>query len=132
MTFAAACGSGGVSEDGLIFNPDEIYTLDEFTAAGYAKPDRIELAGIPNANAQEAWFGFFNQKNVQVLLYESHDDAIDHGVKFAEEVVAAEPRSGAVGGFHLFAAYAVSGNAVLLCESSSDPCEELIGQLTAS
>ncbi|MEE8046466.1 MAG: DUF6810 family protein [Dehalococcoidia bacterium] len=127
---AFACGSEGVAEDGfegsLIVNPDSTYVLDDLTGAGYKKPKLIELEDKPNV--QEAWFGFFDQKNVEVVFYASQKDAIEHGIPFAKEIVGAE-RDMSVGGQTRFVAYAVAGNVLLMCEFPEDTCENLIAQL---
>ena len=46
------------------------YTVDDLVSVGYKKSRLIECEVLPNA--QDAWYGFFNQKDIEVWVYESH------------------------------------------------------------
>jgi hypothetical protein len=50
---------------------------------------------------KSAWFGFFNQKNIEVLIFASHDDALEFGVPFAEGLLGPSGQLGWAGRFSL-------------------------------
>ena len=147
LALAIACGSGGESadevsegegdagffEDRLIANPDATYTVDQLVSVGYKKSRQIDTEALPNA--QDAFFGFFNQRDIEVWVYESHQDALDFGVDPAEAIFEVK-RAPTVGISVLpterfvnkYGAYAVFGNLVMLCETELDTCEALIAE----
>lgn len=137
---AVACGSGdgpaagdvGVpDEEGLrlITNPDATYTLDDLVAVGYKKNKQFDVETVPGAI--DIWYGFFNQQDIEVRFYESHDDALEKGVESAEEVigVTAGQRDYLIPVVNLYPAYAVVGNTVMLCERQLSTCQALIDAL---
>ena len=74
-----------------------------------------------------------DKKDIEVWVYETHQDALDFGVGPAEEIFGVK-RAPKVGISVLpterfvnkYAAYAVFGNLVMLCESELATCEALI------
>ena len=116
-------------ETSLIANPGTTYTVDDLVAAGWKKSDQLSADTLPGAT--EVWYGFFSQKDIEVRVYESHEDARQLGIEPAEATINASP--GARGGDHgpwtpriaRYAAYAVVGNMVILCELEIAPCEAL-------
>ena len=148
VTLSVACGSGGgtvskVSDDEgreslfnapLVVNADTPYTVDNLVSAGYKKSKQLDIESLPGA--QEAWYGFFNQKDIEVWVYESHQDALNFGVDKANEIfgVKRAPSSGisvlpTERFVNKYAAYAVIGNLVMLCETELATCEALIAGL---
>lgn len=115
------------SENSLIVPSDSIYAIDDFVAVGYKAVTQFELDTLPSAN--DAWYGFYSQKDVELRFYESHSAALEHGVELAEAAV----NKGAVGYSkqppRRWDAYAVSGNVVMLCELEIASCEALIAEL---
>ena len=117
----------------LITNATATYTVDDLVSFGYKKSRQIDTELLPNA--QDAWYGFFNQKDIEVWVYETHQDALDFGVGPAEEIFGVK-RAPKVGISVLpterfvnkYAAYAVFGNLVMLCESELATCEALIAK----
>ncbi len=140
VTFAA-CGSESVGgsdlSDGpspasdagtsVILNEDEIYSIDDFEAAGYKKVTHFELETLPGAT--DAWFGFFNQKDVEVRFYPSHQTALEIGVEPAEFAIGKGAAPWQKRPPVRFAAYAVVGNVVMLCELEVASCESLATRL---
>ncbi|NQU97210.1 MAG: hypothetical protein HQ548_06165 [Chloroflexi bacterium] len=148
FALAIACGSGGGSADDvsdgqedaglfglpLIANTDTTYTVDDLVSVGYKKSKHIDTETLPNA--QDAWYGFFNQLDIEVWVYKSHQDALDFGVEPAEAISEVE-RAPVVGISVLpterfrnkYATYAVFGNLVMLCETELATCEALIAEL---
>ena len=87
------------------------------------------------SESTEIWYGFFNQKDIEIRFYQSHESALEHGVPLAEESLQMD--AGArIGGVNTvrtgYSAYAVAGNAVMLCELDVSSCETLINALEAS
>jgi hypothetical protein len=112
------------SDTSIIVASDLVYSVEDFTAVGYKNVTQFELDTLPGAT--DAWYGFFNQKDFELRFYQSHQDALDHGVELAEVAVG----KGAVGYSKLpplrFDAYAVLGNVVMLCELSLESCESMV------
>ena len=141
LAVVIACGSGdevavdvsdageciGNLECSLIANPDGIYSVDDLVAVGYKKSRQFETATLPMA--QEAWYGFFNQRDIEVWVYESHEQALEFGVESAEEAISR--RRGQFFSFikARYPAYAVYGNLVMLCQIELATCEALIAEM---
>ena len=116
-----------------IFHADKTFTTDSFMAAGWKKSKEYDTATVPEST--EIWYGFFNQKDIEIRFYQSHESALEHGVPLAEESLQMD--AGArIGGVNTvrtgYSAYAVAGNAVMLCELDVSSCETLINALQAS
>ena len=148
LALAIACGSSnegiddvsaveeatGFFEERLIANPDATYSVDDLVSVGYKKSRQIDTESLPNA--QDAVFGFFNQRDIEVWVYESHQDALDFGVEPAEAIFGTK-RAPTVGISVLpterfvnkYGAYAVIGNLVMLCETELATCEALITEI---
>jgi hypothetical protein len=120
-----------VDEEGLrlITRPGAIYTIDDLVAVGYKKNKQFEVDQVPGAN--DIWYGFFQQKDIEVRFYDSHASALEFGVEPAEEVIAkkAGQRDFLIPVVNLYPAYAVVGNTVMLCERQLSTCEALIESL---
>ena len=116
-----------------IFHADKTFTTDSFMAAGWKKSKEYDTATVPEST--EIWYGFFNQKDIEIRFYQSHESALEHGVPLAQESLQMD--AGArIGGVNTvrtgYSAYAVAGNAVMLCELDLSSCETLINALEAS
>ena len=125
--------AGDVPTLSSIFHADRTFTTDSFVAAGWKKSKEYDTATVPEST--EIWYGFFNQKDIEIRFYQSHESALEHGVPLAEESLQMD--AGArIGGVNTvrtgYSAYAVAGNAVMLCELDVSSCETLINALEAS
>ena len=120
-----------IDEDGLRLTtrPGAIYTIDDLVAVGYKKNKQFEVDQVPGAN--DIWYGFFQQKDIEIRFYDSHAAAVELGVELAEEVIAkkAGQRDFLIPVVNLYPAYAVVGNTVMLCERQLSTCEALIEAL---
>lgn len=120
-----------IDEDGLrlITRPGAIYTIDDLVAVGYKKNKQFEVDQVSGAN--DIWYGFFQQKDIEIRFYDSHAAAVELGVELAEEVIAkkAGQRDFLIPVVNLYPAYAVVGNTVMLCERQLSTCEALIEAL---
>jgi hypothetical protein len=146
VTIASACTETNIDSDGIsvedtadvsasqsIFHADQTFTTDSFTAAGWKKTKEYDTSTVPEST--EIWYGFFNQKDIEIRFYESHESALAHGVPLAEETLKKD--SGArIGGVNTvrtgYSAYAVAGNVVMMCELELSSCETLINALEAN
>ena len=115
--------SSSQSEEGIvqILSPNSLYTVDDIIAAGWKKSKELSSETLPDVNS--VWYGFYKKRDVEVRIYESHDSAINSGIGPAEE--------GA--GYFMtrmtYAAYAVVGNLVLMCELDIQDCQGLIDNI---
>lgn len=104
---AVACGSenGGESDSApaasagepdaavalipKILDTGQVFTFDDFLAAGFKKGKEYDVEGLEAATA--AYYGFYgldpyNRQEHEVRLYESHADAVEFGIPMADEV----------------------------------------------
>ena len=113
-----------------IFHADQTFTTDSFIAAGWKKSKEYDTATVPEST--EIWYGFFNQKDIEIRFYESHESALAHGAPLALESLKTDPGA-RIGGVNTvrtgYSAYAVVGNVVMMCELELSSCETLINAL---
>ena len=94
-----------------------------------------ELPAESLQGVSAVWFGFYRQKNLEVWIYGSHEEAKRPGTAPAEEIVAATRGvSGGEAGPYMkqtthFGAFGVIGNLVVLCETDVAVCENLANAL---
>tara|TARA_Y100000588_G_scaffold238295_1_gene251986 strand:+ start:655 stop:1125 length:471 start_codon:yes stop_codon:yes gene_type:complete len=116
-----------------IFHADRTFTTDSFVAAGWKKSKEYDTATVPEST--EIWYGFFEQKDIEIRFYQSHDSALEHGVPFAQESLQMHPGA-RIGGVNTvrtgYSAYAVGRNVVMMCELDLSSCETLIKALESS
>ena len=130
-----------------IANEGSNYIISDFESAGLKKPKSLKADAIDKKTGEaitpkalEVHLGFFKSslgpKDVEVRLYESHADALTHGVPTAEktistvlaftnaliETTSAESTTTTAG----FGAYIVTGNAIIICQSQIEVCDELL------
>ena len=142
MTLLAGCGSNGPGtvsntveiDDVLIpmFQPDGVFTHDDVIAAGWKKSKELSSETLPDATS--VWYGFYNQRDVEIWIYPSHDIAISSGIDPADVAVGkGKPAPFAVGGISAtkksYGAYGIVGNLVMLCEVKIDDCEGLLNAI---
>ncbi len=144
VLLVASCGtegaeSGELAADGagspLITRSDQTFILDSFAQAGWKKSKQYDTATVPQAT--EIWYGFFNQRDIEIRFYESHQDALEFGIPSAEasiEGAVGRSQGGRLldfsgGSFSAYADFMVVGNTVLLCELELSSCEPLVDQL---
>ena len=138
ITIASACTETNIDSDGIsvedtadvsasqsIFHADQTFTTDSFTAAGWKKTKEYDTSTVPEST--EIWYGFFNQKDIEIRFYESHESALAHGVPLAEKTLKKDARAriGLRASRTGYSAYAVVGNTVMLCELSVENCVAL-------
>ena len=112
-----------------VVRPDSVYSMDNLVAAGYKKSRQFDTETVPHAT--DVWYGFFNQRDIEVRVYESHGDALEFGVGPAEEAIGHEAgqRDYLIPVVNLYPAYMVVGNMVMLCERELAVCKGLVDKL---
>jgi hypothetical protein len=141
LAICAACGLGGgdTSGDGSaaefdedpvqILQPNGVFTVDDVEAAGWKNSSELSPDTLPDA--MSAWYGFYNQRDVEVRVYESHAFVLSSGVGPADEATGrGKPAPFAVGGISAtrtsYTTYAIVGNLILLCEVKIEDCQGLL------
>ena len=127
----APARTGGI-EPAPILSPGSTYSVDDVVAAGWKKSRELSAETLPGATA--VWYGFFNQKDIEVRVYPSHQSAIDDGTGPADDAtLRGKPKPFAEGGITStrtsYGSYAIVGNLVLLCETDLTACMGLIEKL---
>lgn len=122
-------GGTGVLEDRTFAREDATFTMDDLVALGYKKSKEFETDTL--GGASEAWYGFFEQKDIEVWVFGSHDEAVSAGVPIAETVISKEAGQTdfLIPVVNRYPAFAVVGNMVMLCERELATCEALIDKL---
>ncbi len=116
-----------------ILRPDSVFTIDDVATAGFKKSKQYPTDTLPQAS--DVWYGFYNQKDVEVRIYPTHADAVEFGIGPADNATGREWRKG--GGekgagtkaMSTFGAYIIAGNLVILCELDVTHCEALVAQM---
>ena len=129
----ASEASGEEITEAPIVRPDRTYAVDDVVAAGFKKSKQYPTDTLPGAT--DVWYGFFNQKDIELRFYASHAEALELGVGPAEDATGRSWRKG--GGekgagtkaMFTYGAYMVVGNLVLLCELDVSNCEPLVANM---
>lgn len=110
--------------------PDRMFTLEDFTAAGWKKSKQFATDTVPGAT--DIWYGFYAQRDIEVRFYASHAEASAQGAESAAGAidqkfreggqVGASNRGAGASAVTKYAAFAVLGNAVVLCEMNLETC----------
>ena len=138
-----ACGSdSAVSGPTLQDKPEapavvragDTFTVDSAVTAGWKKSKRLSAETLPGTD--EVWYGFFEQKDIEIRFYASHEDAIAFGIDPAEQAIGRVAQSAEAGGKldqsksrTGYDAFVIVGNLVMLCELQVTTCEALITRL---
>ena len=121
--------SSQTEESVQVLNPTGLFTVDDVVAAGWKKSKELSSETLPDATS--VWYGFYNQRDVEVRIYESHETAMDSGTGPADEATGrGKPdRTGEGAGFFTtrmsYSTYAIVGNLILLCELDIEDCQGL-------
>jgi hypothetical protein len=133
---------GGILTSRII-NEQSTYAISDFESAGLKKPKPLKADAVDKKTgeaitpqATEVHLGFFKSsmgpKDVEVRFYKSHSDAITYGVPPAEKTIItvvaftnALTRESPVDSTSKYGAYLVTGNAIMICQSQIEVCDEL-------
>ena len=113
----------------LIINSDLTYNINDFINAGWKKNKELD-----NSNFQSTvgiWYGFFNRRDAEIWIYDSHLSAIDYGIQYAEKAINKRPtnRDPTNPTSIRYHAYLVTGNAMILCEDNLEDCIVLLDSI---
>ncbi len=132
---AEAAAEESVDIPSQVIRASDAFTPDSFVAAGWKKSKEYSTETVPGA--EEVWYGFFNQRDIEIRFFGSHEAALEQGVPVVERAITENvkrSRGGRLldfsgGSFSAYNAYIVAGNAILLCELDISACEGLVAQL---
>jgi hypothetical protein len=119
-----------IDEDPVqILQPSGVFTVDDVASVGWKKSKELSPATLPDATS--VWYGFYNQRDVEVRVYESHDMALSSGKEPADVATGrGKPSPFSVGGISAtrmsYTTYAIVGNLILLCEVKIEDCQGLL------
>lgn len=120
-------------EISMTASPASIFTIDDVKSTGWKSSKELPADLLEGASA--VWFGFYEQKNLEVWIYDSHENAKTLGSTPASEIVAASRGvSGGAAGPYMkqtthYGAFGVVGNLIILCETELAVCENLAAAL---
>jgi hypothetical protein len=114
--------------------PDSVFTADDVAAVGWKKSKELSSGTLPGVSS--VWYGFFEQRDVEVRVYESQSEAISLGQELADlhsgrRKPSSMIDSGAITNAQTstrtsYLTYAIVGNLILLCEIKIEDCQGLI------
>jgi|TARA_B110000438_G_scaffold24284_1_gene22479 hypothetical protein len=138
------CGSSSVDEsvssdedtgDGVqITQPDGVFTVDDVAAVGWKKSKEFSVETLPGATS--VWYGFYQQRDVEVRVYESQSEAISLGQELADKATGRRKPSSMIDSGAItnaqtstrtsYLTYAIVGNLIMLCEIKIEDCQSLV------
>ena len=138
------CGSSSVDEsvssdedtgDGVqITQPDGVFTVDDVAAVGWKKSKEFSVETLPGATS--VWYGFYQQRDVEVRVYESQSEAISLGQELADKATGRRKPSSMIDSGAItnaqtstrtsYLTYAIVGNLIMLCEIKIEDCQGLV------
>ncbi|MCX8278407.1 MAG: hypothetical protein OTJ43_09105, partial [Dehalococcoidia bacterium] len=114
--------------------PDSVFTIDDVAAVGWKKSKELSSETLPGVSS--VWYGFYQQRDVEVRVYESQSEAISLGQELADlhsgrRKPSSMIDSGAITNAQTstrtsYLTYAIVGNLILLCEIKIEDCQGLI------
>ena len=138
-----ACGSSNGDESSVgeseldpiqITLPDGVFTADDVAAVGWKKSKELSPGTLPGVTS--VWYGFYQQRDVEVRVYESQGEAISVGQELADlhsgrRKPSSMIDSGAITNAQTstrtsYLSYAIVGNLILLCEIKIEDCQSLL------
>jgi hypothetical protein len=117
--------------------PDSVFTADDVAAVGWKKSKELSSETLPGVSS--VWYGFYQQRDVEVRVYESQMKAISLGQELADlhsgrRKPSSMIDSGAITNAQTstrtsYLTYAIVGNLILLCEIKIEDCQGLIDSI---
>ena len=125
MMVLVTCDSSGdtLPAERVVTNLDDL-SISSFARHGFKQVKELDknyLEGV-----QEVWFGYYDKRDLEIRIYDSHKAALQLGVKPAREAIdnnkvvfnTSNKYSG-------YADYLVVGNVVMLCQRELASCLKL-------
>ena len=114
--------------------PDSVFTADDVAAVGWKKSKELSSETLPGVSS--VWYGFYQQRDVEVRVYESQSEAISLGQELADlhsgrRKPSSMIDSGAITNAQTstrtsYLTYAIVGNLFMPCEIKIEDCQGLI------
>jgi hypothetical protein len=112
--------------------PDSVFTADDVAAMGWKKSKELSAETLPGASS--AWYGFYQQRDVEVRVYGSQGEAISLGQDLADtatgrrkpNALSGELTNARTSTRTSYLSYAIVGNLILLCEIKIEDCQSLL------
>jgi hypothetical protein len=107
--------------------PDSVFTANDVAAVGWKKSKELSSETLPGATS--VWYGFYQQRDVEVRVYESQMKAISLGQDLADTATGRnKPQSTTLHSrtWTSYLSYAIVGNLILLCEVKIEDCQSLL------
>ena len=113
----------------LVIESEKIYTIDDLINTGWKKNKQFDNSEFPET--QGIWYGFYEKRDIEIWIYDSHIDAKKFGVSYAEEAIQKRPGQTdyLIPRVNRYHAYLIFGNLLLLCEDQLSDCQKLIDKL---
>ena len=110
------------------------FTADDVAAVGWKKSKELSPETLPGATS--VWYGFYQQRDVEVRVYESQEKAISMGQDLADTATGRRKPSSMIDSGAItnaqtntrtsYLSYAIVGNLILLCEIKIEDCQPLL------
>ena len=114
------------AKSGSTTSPGSIFTTADMEAVGWKKSRQLDIGDLEGA--KEIWYGFFDQKDIELWIYASFDDAVNLGARAAQSILdenrVVDVLNSIRGGTRVYSYYLVVGNMLMFCESASS-CDVL-------
>jgi hypothetical protein len=116
--------------------PDGVFTADDVAAVGWKKSKELSPETLPGATS--VWYGFYQQRDVEVRVYESQGDAISLGQDLADvasgrrkpnTMIDTGTTNAQTTTRTSYLSYAIVGNLILLCEIKIEDCQGLLDDI---
>ena len=137
LTADGVAADGALSKVSVTMMASQTFTFDDYVAAGWKKSKQFPTDTVPEST--DIWYGFFNQKDIEIRFYDSHNAANAAGAENAAAAIDQSFREGgSIGASNRgagssavtkYKAFAIVGNTVILCELSVDTCVALANAL---
>ena len=101
--------------------------MDSFVSVGWKKNREQDVSSLERATS--GWYGFFNQRDIELWVYSTNAEANEFGVPAVEAILdkrEAGNRWPSVGkNITRFSDYMIAGNVVMLCQLEVATCSDL-------
>tara|TARA_B100001029_G_scaffold177948_1_gene183582 strand:- start:2377 stop:2820 length:444 start_codon:yes stop_codon:yes gene_type:complete len=113
----------------MIADEDKIYKIEDFKNIGWKQNKKLNNSDFPKTIG--IWYGFFNKRDVEIWIYNSHSDVLENGMGYAEKAINKRPtnRDPTNPTEIRYHAYIISGNSLILCEDKIEDCIELLSKI---
>ena len=127
-----------------IYENDNIFSVNDFINAGLKKPKEFPInskdkdGSFITPKATSIHLGWYKHselkaKDLELRFYSNHEDALKFGKTSAEKALNNLKTGGRNGNMDLrtsfWGGFIISGNTVILCQTSIDVCDEILSNI---